>query len=77
MQRTSDFRAHPSRNSASPGRAPRTGSSKTRAKRPERKLCKNDPDPLSFDDWLDEEARYSAKKYSEKFASSRREIEAE
>ncbi|TGO25052.1 hypothetical protein BPAE_0088g00040 [Botrytis paeoniae] len=77
MQRTSDVRVHPSKNSRSSGRAPRTGSNKTRAKRPERKLCKNDPDPLSFDDWLDEEARYRAEKYSEKFATCRQKIDAE
>ncbi|TGO35738.1 hypothetical protein BHYA_0147g00030 [Botrytis hyacinthi] len=73
--KASDVRLHPSKNSRSPGRAPKTGSSeesrasrhsnkisdntpfahktgsnKSRAKRPGRKLCKNDPDPLSYDD---------------------------
>ncbi|TGO53888.1 hypothetical protein BCON_0116g00320 [Botryotinia convoluta] len=51
---------HSSKISGNTPSAHKTGSNKTRAKRPERKLCKNDPDPLSFDDWLNEEARYRA-----------------
>ncbi|TGO15561.1 hypothetical protein BTUL_0039g00310 [Botrytis tulipae] len=53
-----------------------THRNKSRAKRPGRKLCKNNPDPLSYDDWLGEEACYRAVNDSGKFATCRREIEA-